>query len=56
MGTKADHEVDDKVDDQTDDETDGQPDTTDLPEIESDESAEQRRTEEVKRLKILTPK
>ena len=41
MGSKADQEVDD--------ETDEQPDTTDMPELESKNSAEQG-------LKILTPK
>ena len=35
--------------------TDEQPDTTDLPELESEESAEQRRTQQGEGLKILTP-
>ena len=59
MGSKTDEEVDDEVDDEidneTDDETDEQQDTTDMPEIESEKSAEQRRKHEGKRLKILTP-
>ena len=46
MGSKADQEVDD--------ETDEQPDTTDIPELESEESAEQRRKQEGQGLKILT--
>ena len=32
-----------------------QPDTTDMPELESEESAAERRNQEVKGLKILTP-
>ena len=32
-----------------------QPDTTDMPELESEESAEQRRNQQGKGLKILTP-
>ena len=55
MGSKADEEVDDEVDDETDDETDEQPDTTDMPELESEEFAAQRREHEGKGLKILTP-
>ena len=63
MGSKADgekddemlEEVDDDVDDQVDDETDEQLDPTDLPELESEESAAQRREHERKGLKILTP-
>ena len=47
MGSKADKEVDDE----TDDETDEQPGTTDMSELESEESAEQRG----QGLKILTP-
>ena len=43
MGSKADEEVDDEADDETDDEIDEQPDTTDMPELESEESAAQRR-------------
>ena len=37
------------------DETDEQPDTTNMPELESEESAEQRRNQQGKGLKILTP-
>ena len=55
MGTKADDEVDDEVDDKTDDETDEQPDTTDVLELESEESAEQRRNQQEQGPKILTP-
>ena len=60
-GSKADEEVDDEVDgeiddeDNEDDETDEQPDTTDMPELESKESAAQKREDEGKGLKILTP-
>ena len=35
--------------------TDEQPDTTDMPESESEESPEQRRNQQEKGLKILTP-
>ena len=60
MGSKADdeedNEIDNEVDDEVDDETDEQPDTTDMPELESDESAAQRTEHEGKALKILTPK
>ena len=35
--------------------TDEQPDTTNMPELESEESAEQRRNQPGKGLKILTP-
>ena len=63
MGSKADgekddemlEEVDDDVDDEVDDETDEQLDPTDLPELESEESAAQRREHERNGLKILTP-
>ena len=51
MGSKADDETDDEIDDETDE----QPDTTDMPELESEESAPQRREHERKGLKILTP-
>ena len=47
MGSKADEEIDD--------ETDEQPDTTDIPELESEKSAAQRREHEGQGLKILTP-
>ena len=43
MGTKAYEEVDDKVDDETDDETDEQPDTTDMPDLETEESAARKK-------------
>ena len=43
MGPKADQEVDDETDDETDNEADEQPDTTDMLELESETSAEQRR-------------
>ena len=36
-------------------ETDEQPDTTDIPELKSEESATQRRNHQGKGLKILTP-
>ena len=42
MEAKADDEVDDEVDDKTDNEADEQLDTTDMPELESEESAKQR--------------
>ena len=51
MGSK----VDEEVDDETDDETDEQQGTTDMPKLESEESAAQRRDHEGKVLKILTP-
>ena len=43
MEPKADYEVDDDTDDETDNEADEQPDTTDMLELESEKSAEQRR-------------
>ena len=48
MGSKA----DEKVDDEADDETDEQQDTTDIPELESEEYAEQRG----QGVRVLTPK
>ena len=51
MGTKADDEVDDEVDDETDE----QPDTTDMPDLECEESTGQRREQEGKGRKILAP-
>ena len=48
MGSKADEEVDDEADDEVDDETD-------VPELEREESASQRREQEGQELKILTP-
>ena len=56
MESKADEEVDDEIDDEeTDDETDEQLDTTDMPELGSEESAAQRREHEGQGLQILTP-
>ena len=52
MESKADKEVDDEADDEVDDETD---DETDMPELESEESAKQRREQEKQGLKVLTP-
>ena len=49
---EADYKADDKADNKADNE---QPDTTDTPELESEESAEQRRKQKGHRLKILTP-
>ena len=54
MESKADEEVEEEVDDEVDDETDEQPDTIDMPELETEESAEQK-TQQGKGLKILTP-
>ena len=48
MGSKADEEVDDDVDDEVDDETD-------MPELESEEPAAQRKEQEGQELKVLTP-
>ena len=50
-GVKADDEADDKADNETDE----QPDTIDMSDLESEESAEKRRNEEGQGLKILTP-
>ena len=71
MGPKADDKVDDEADDNADDEADDeadneadndmdykteeQPNTTDIPDLESEESAEQRRKQKGLGLKILTP-
>ena len=53
---KKDDKTDDETNDETDDKTDdGQPDTTDMPDLESEESAEQTRKQEGQGLKILTP-
>ena len=52
MGSKADDDVDDEVDDESDDKSD---DETDMPELESKESAAQRREQEGQGLKILIP-
>ena len=46
--------TDDKVDDEVDDEVDEQPDTTDMPELETEEKTAQRRKLEGQGLKILT--
>ena len=62
MGSKADEEKDDEileeadddVDDEVDDETDKQLDPTDVPELESEESAAQTKEHEGKGLNILT--
>ena len=57
MGTKADDEVDNVTDDKIDDEDNEygeEIDTTDMPDLESEESAAQRREHEGKGLKILT--
>ena len=51
MGSKADEEVDDEADDETDE----QPDTTNIPDLESEESAAQRREQEGQGVKLLTP-
>ena len=51
MGTEADEEVDYEADDETDDETYEQPDITNMPELESEESAEQRG----QGVRVLTP-
>ena len=48
MRSKADEEVDEEVDNEADDETD-------MPELEREESAAQRREKEGQGLKILTP-
>ena len=56
MGSKADEKVDqevgDETDDETDDETGEQPDTTDLPGLETEDEAEKR--QKGQGLKILT--
>ena len=59
MGPNADDEYDDEKDDEDDDETDNEDDeegdTKNMPELETKESAAQRREHEGKGLKILTP-
>ena len=45
-----------KADHKTDETTDEQLDTTDMPDLETEESAEQRRKHKRQVLKILTPK
>ena len=52
MGSKADDEADDEGDNDMDYKTDEQPDITDMPDLESEESAEQKG----QGLKISTPK
>ena len=47
-------ETDEETDEETDKETDEEMDTTMMPELESEESAEQRRNQPGKGLKILT--
>ena len=61
LGSKADEEVDNEVDDETkddesEDDNDEEIDTTDKPDVETEESVEQRRNQEGQGLKILTPK
>ena len=46
MGSKTDDKVDDETDNETDDKTNEQPDTTDMPDLESEASVEQRRKQE----------
>ena len=60
MKPKADDKADDMTDDETDDKSDDeaddkQSDNTDMPDLESEESAEQRRNQWGQGLKILTP-
>ena len=50
---KADEKSDEKVDDETSNE---QPDTTDIPDLEIEESGEQRSNQKRQGLRILTPK
>ena len=59
MGTKGDDEVDDETDNKTDDEDNEngeEIDTTDMPDLQNEESAAQKREHEGTGLKILTPK
>ena len=54
MEPKADEKVDEKTDEKADEKAgQEQLDTTDMPGLESEESAEQRRNQEGQRLKIL---
>ena len=55
MEIETDEEADEEADEETDKETDEEMDTTMMPELESEESAEQRRNQPGKGLKILTP-
>ena len=52
MASKADEEADDEANDEVDGETDEQPDTTDMPELENEESTAQQGQGE----KLLTAK
>ena len=54
-GPKADDKADDKTDGYMGYKTDEKPDTTDMSELESEESAEQKQNQPGKGLKILTP-
>ena len=54
-GPKADDKADDKTDGYMGYNTDEKPDTTDMSELESEESAEQKQNQPGKGLKILTP-
>ena len=63
IGYEADEKTDEKADDEADNKADKadekgneeQPDTTDMPDLESEESAKQRRNRKGQGLKILTP-
>ena len=48
-------ETDNKTDDETDDEDDEEPYTTDMHDLESEESAKQRRNQEGQGSRMLTP-
>ena len=52
---KADEKADDKVDESDEKVNEEQPNTTDMPDLESEESAEERGNQEGQGLKILTP-
>ena len=52
---ETDEETDEETREETDKETNEEMDTTIMPELESEKSAEQRRNEPGKGLKILTP-
>ena len=52
---EADEEKDEETDEKTDEETDGEMDTIIKPDLESEKSAAQRRNQEGKGIKILTP-
>ena len=55
VGEKGDFEFFKEKSDQEKQKSNEQPDTTDMPELESEESAAERRNQEVKGLKIPTP-